>query len=172
MSYHLHHANDDLAHLKGLRLIASIEILKGTLVVVGTLALLRLVHRDIGEIAANLLDKFHVPPGASLATYVLQGADSVTPDKIKALIGFAIIYSTIRFVEGYGLWLARVWAEWFAIISGTVYLPFEIFELIRRPSMLHLGVLLINVAIVLYMASLRYRSKRHSSGPIHKDLAA
>lgn len=172
MSYHLHHANDDVTHLKGLRLIASVELLKGTLVVVGTLALLRLVHRDVGEIAANLLDKFHVPPGASLATYVLQGADSVTPEKIKALIGFALVYSTIRFVEGYGLWLARVWAEWFAIVSGTVYLPFEVFELIRRPNMLHLIVLLINVAIVVYMASLRYRSKRHSPRPVHKNLAA
>jgi len=172
MSYHLHHPNDDLAHLKGLRLIASIEMLKGTLVVLGTLALLRIVHRDVGEIAAALLDKFHVPPGASLATYVLQGADAVTPEKIKTLIGFAIVYSTIRFVEGYGLWLARVWAEWFAIISGTVYLPFEIFELIRRPNLLHLIVLLINVAIVVYMASLRLRSKRHSPDPMRKDVAA
>jgi uncharacterized membrane protein (DUF2068 family) len=165
MSYHLHHANDDLSHLKGLRLIASIEILKGAVVVVGALALLRLVHRDIGEIAANLLDKLHVPPGASLATHVLQGADAVTPEKIKGLIGFAALYSTVRFVEGYGLWLARIWAEWFAIISGTIYLPWEVYEVIRRVTWLHCAVLLINIGIVLYMVSLRVHARHHLTGP-------
>jgi uncharacterized membrane protein (DUF2068 family) len=139
--------------------------------VIGALALLRLVHRDIGELAATLLDKLHVPPGASLATYILQGADAVTPEKIKGLIGFAALYSTIRFVEGYGLWLARIWAEWFAIISGTVYLPWEVYEVIRRVTWLHCGVLVINIAIVLYMLSLRLRATHHFTGPAeHHDV--
>ena len=172
MSYQLHHSNDDFAHLKGLRFIASLEILKGALVVFGALALLKLVHKDIGQLAAELLDKLHVPPGASLATHVLQGADAVTPEKIKGLIGFAALYSTIRFVEGYGLWLGRIWAEWFAIISGTVYLPLELYEVIRRVSWLHVAVLLVNVAIVLYMASLRYLSHRRALIREQKDVPA
>src|SRR5689334_598235 len=129
MKYHLHRQTDDLAHIKGLRLVAVFEVLKGAAAVIGALALLHYLHRDILGIAANLLDKLHVAPGTSLATYALQGADSVTPHKIKALIGLAIFYSAIRFVEGYGLWLARVWAEWFAMISGGVYLPLEIYEI-------------------------------------------
>ena len=172
MSYHLHHANDDFAHLKGLRFIASLEVLKGTLVVVGALALLKLVHRDIGALAAELLDKLHVPPGASLATHVLQGADSVTPEKIKGLIAFAVVYSAIRFVEGYGLWLGRIWAEWFAIISGTVYLPLEVYEVVRRVSWFHVLVLLINIAIVLYMASIRYFAHRRTVAREQNDVPA
>jgi len=169
VSYRLHHSNDDLAHLRGLRIIATLEILKGAIVVVGALALLHLVHRDIGALAARLLDRLHVPPGASFATYTLQGADSVTPEKIMGLIAFAAVYATIRFVEGYGLWLARIWAEWFAIISGTIYLPFEIYGLIRHPNWLHLTVLLVNVAIVLYMVSLRMRARRMMA-PANGDL--
>ena len=169
MPYHLRHSNDDVAHLKGLRLIASLEILKGALVVVGALALLHYVHRDITEIAARLLDKLHVPPGASLATYLLQGSNSVTPEKIKGVIGFAALYSAIRFIEGYGLWLARIWAEWFAIVSGTIYLPFEMYEVIRRVTWLHCAVLAINIGIVLYMASLRLRARHHFTGPAEND---
>jgi uncharacterized membrane protein (DUF2068 family) len=165
VSYHLHHSNDDVTHLKGLRFIASLEILKGALVVLGALALMRFVHRDITELTAQLLDKLHVPPGASLATYLLQGSNSVTPERIKGLIGFAAIYSAIRFIEGYGLWLARIWAEWFAIISGMVYLPFEVYEVIRRVTWLHCAVLAINIGIVLYMASLRMRARQHLTGP-------
>jgi uncharacterized membrane protein (DUF2068 family) len=164
MSYHLHHTNDDFAHLKGLRAVASLELLKGAVVVIGTLALLRYVHRDVGAMAAALLDKLHVPPGASIATHLLAASDAVTPGKIKGLIAFACLYSAIRFTEGYGLWLGRVWAEWFAIISGTVYLPFEVYELVQKVNWLHCLVLAINVAIVLYMLNLRLQArKRHEA---------
>jgi uncharacterized membrane protein (DUF2068 family) len=54
-------------------------------------------------------------------------------------------------VEAYGLWNARAWAEWIALISGTIYLPFEIYKVIYRQNLFHISVLLINLAIVLYM---------------------
>jgi uncharacterized membrane protein (DUF2068 family) len=169
MSYHVHHTNDDVAHITGLRAVASLELLKGGIVVIGTLALLRYVHRDVGAMAAALLDKLHVPPGASLATHLLAASDSVTPAKIKGVIAFACLYSAIRFTEGYGLWLGRVWAEWFAIVSGTVYLPFEIYELFRKVTWLHCIVLAVNVAIVLYMLSLRLQARRRHRAPGRDD---
>lgn len=174
MTYHVHHANDDVAHLKGLRAVALIEFLKGAIVVIGTLALLKFIHRDVGALAAALLDKLHVPPGASFATYLLSASDAVTPGKIKGVIGFAILYSAIRFTEGYGLWLGRVWAEWFAIISGTVYLPFELYELIRKVSIVHVLVLAVNIGIVLYMLSLRLRARREAAArsSSHNDISS
>jgi ABC-type amino acid transport substrate-binding protein len=64
-------------------------------------------------------------------------------------------YSAMRFVEAYGLWKRRVWAEWFALISGALYVPFEAYELVRRPTLIHLAVLVINLGIVFYMLYLR-----------------
>jgi uncharacterized membrane protein (DUF2068 family) len=63
-------------------------------------------------------------------------------------------YSIMRFLEAYGLWNARAWAEWIALISGALYLPFEIYKLIYRVNWFHVVVLTINVAIVLYMGYL------------------
>ena len=60
----------------------------------------------------------------------------------------------LRFVEGYGLWFARAWAEWIALISGSLYLPFEIYKVIHRQTALHIGILVVNLAIVVYMAYL------------------
>jgi len=45
----------------------------------------------------------------------------------------AAIYVTLRFIEAYGLWYIRPWAEWLAIASGTIYVPFEALDLLRRP---------------------------------------
>ena len=74
---------------------------------------------------------------------------------LKALAVGAAAYSIIRLVEAYGLWNERIWAEWFALISGALYVPFESYELVRRPTMVHLTVLLINLGIVFYMLYLR-----------------
>ena len=69
-----------------------------------------------------------------------------------------------RFIEAYGLWYIRPWAEWLAIASGTIYVPFEALDLLRRPSYFRLLVIVINIGIVLYMAMLRLeaRRKRHA----------
>jgi uncharacterized membrane protein (DUF2068 family) len=65
-------------------------------------------------------------------------------------------------VEAYGLWNARAWAEWIALISGAIYLPFEIYKVIHRQNLFHISVLLINVAIVLYMVyELKTRESLH-----------
>jgi uncharacterized membrane protein (DUF2068 family) len=58
------------------------------------------------------------------------------------------------FVEAYGLWYARTWAEWVALVSGSLYVPFEVYKLIHRQSLIHVSILVINVIIVLYMAYL------------------
>ena len=71
----------------------------------------------------------------------------------------ALAYSTLRFFEAYGLWRERAWAEWLALISGAIYLPFEIFELARRPDWVRLLIFLVNLAVVLYMAFLRWQAR-------------
>jgi len=44
---------------------------------------------------------------------------------LRMLAAVALVYSLVRFVEGYGLWRDRRWAEWFGAVSGAVYLPLD-----------------------------------------------
>ena len=66
----------------------------------------------------------------------------------------------MRFTEAYGLWHAREWAEWFALLSGAAYMPFEVYELARHPTVFKWGILGINTLIVLYLAWLLRDSYR------------
>jgi uncharacterized membrane protein (DUF2068 family) len=54
----------------------------------------------------------------------------------------------------------RVWAEWFAIITGSLFLPVEVYELLRQPTAMRGFVLLINLAIVAYLMYVRLWSRR------------
>ena len=43
-----------------------------------------------------------------------------------------------------------------AIVSGCIYLPFEIYQVIRHPNELHWVILGINILVVLYIAWVRW----------------
>ena len=66
-----------------------------------------------------------------------------------ARIAFA--YALLRFTEAYGLWKARTWAEWVALVSGALLLPLEIRELMRGLTILRSSLFVGNLAVVLYM---------------------
>jgi uncharacterized membrane protein (DUF2068 family) len=92
-----------------------------------------------------------------MAQAFIQAADRVSDNRIIAFACVAFLYSAIRFVEGYGLWHARVWAEWFAIISGAIYLPWEILEVVKHHGHpLRWAVLTVNILVVLYMIYVRW----------------
>jgi uncharacterized membrane protein (DUF2068 family) len=136
-----------------LRTVAALELAKGMIVLLSACGVLLLVHReDPWDIADGFLKLLHISPDHHFAQVFLSWADSLTETKVWAVAGVAVAYSVLRFAEAYGLWYARAWAEWIALVSGMLYLPFEIYKLIHHPSPFHIWVFLINVAIVLYMA--------------------
>jgi uncharacterized membrane protein (DUF2068 family) len=142
-------------HAAGLRAVASLEFGKGLIVLLLGFGAVSLVHRDAWDVAESALRMLRISPRHRYAQVFLNLADNVTDAKLWALAAGAAAYSIVRFVEAYGLWNARAWAEWFAMISGAVYVPFEAYELIHRPTLIHVAVLLVNVGIVLYMLYLR-----------------
>ena len=144
--------------LAGLRAVASLEFAKGLLVLLVGFGLLSLSRRgmDIEDFTQSLLYVLRVSRHHHhLSDVFLRLAARLDDVNLMAVAAGAAVYSILRFVEAYGLWRGRVWAQWFALVSGAVYLPLEIYELAHRASRTKFALLLVNVAIVLYMVCLR-----------------
>jgi uncharacterized membrane protein (DUF2068 family) len=62
-----------------------------------------------------------------------------------------VAYAAIEVVEGTGLWLARRWGEYFAMIATSLGLPLEIYDLSRKVTVTTLVLLGVNLALVLYL---------------------
>ena len=72
-----------------------------------------------------------------------------------------LLYSVFLLIEGCGLWLEASWAGHMAVISTTVFLPVEFYDVLKQISVVHVTMLLLNVAIVGYLvAQLERRSLR------------
>ncbi|HEY6350955.1 MAG TPA: DUF2127 domain-containing protein [Candidatus Angelobacter sp.] len=151
----------------GLRGIALFEAAKGLLALLLGIGLLSIRHKDLEAMASRFLGLLHINPDHHFHHQVLQAAGRVTSHSIWLFVFGMVVYALIRFAEAIGLWLERVWAEWFAIISGSMYLPWEIYELIRRQTWIRWGILSVNVIIVIYLVWLRiemHKSRERNSG--------
>src|SRR5581483_6688362 len=138
--------------LQALRTIALMEFAKGVAVLAAALSLYWL---DPTDVVGAFLDFLHISPDHHLAQLLLRSADSLSNAKLWFVILIACVYSGLRFAEAYGLWKARAWAEWIALVSGAMYIPFEVYKVANRLNILHVSILLINLAVVAYMFYLR-----------------
>ena len=146
-----------------LRTVAVFEAAKGLIVLLLGLGVLRLVHKNLDEFAENLIRFLHVSPAGHLSNLFVTAAGRTTDKNLWLIAAAAMVYSIVRFAEAFGLWHDREWAEWFALLSGSMYLPWEVYSLMRHPHMLKWVVLTVNVAIVLYMLVLRVQAGAHRS---------
>ncbi len=146
------------SHRAGLRTVAFVEALKGVLALLGAYIFIRLIRHDVnfGEAAEHVLFFFHISARHRLTQQFLTAADKVSSTSFAMILGIALAYASLRFVESYGLWKQRAWAEWLAIVSGCFYIPFEVYQLVRHPNQLHTVVLTINILVVFYIAWVRW----------------
>jgi uncharacterized membrane protein (DUF2068 family) len=96
----------------------------------------------------------------------LDFSDSITDARLWTAARIAFAYAALRFVEAYGLWNERTWAEWVALVSGTLLLPLEVRELWRGLTVLRCVLFIGNLAVVAYMlyvilANRRERRQAH-----------
>lgn len=138
---------------RALRAVACVEAAKGITVLLVGFGLLSLIHRNIQQYAERLIPHLHLNPANGYPRVFLDLAGQITDARLWLLAGAAVVYAVVRFIEAYGLWYERRWAEWFAALSGGIYIPFEIHSAWDHTSMLALGALLINLAVVAIMAA-------------------
>ena len=133
---------------ESIRAVAVFEAVKGVFVLVAGFGLLSLLHKDAHQIACEFISKVHLNPAQKYPKIFIDLADHITDGKLWFFASLALIYSTFRFVEGYGLWKVRVWAEWLAVVSGMIYLPIEIYEVCVKVSFVSVFALVANIIVV------------------------
>jgi uncharacterized membrane protein (DUF2068 family) len=67
-------------------------------------------------------------------------------------IGIALLaYALLEGGEGIGLWMGKRWAEYLTFVSTSILLPFEIYEIVNKGTVLKVIGFLINLAVVVYL---------------------
>jgi uncharacterized membrane protein (DUF2068 family) len=83
---------------------------------------------------------------------LLREALTLSSHSITLLALGATAYAAIEVVEAVGLWQARRWGEYFAMVATSLGLPLEIYDLTRKVTVTALVLLAVNLLLVLYLA--------------------
>lgn len=144
-----------------LRGIALFEAAKGALAFAAACGLLSLRHTDLHAATDAFLLRHNIDPERHYTRLLIESVARLTNHHVGQIAGFAFAYALIRFTEGYGLWQAKHWAEWFAVISAGLYLPLEFWHLPHHTTPLNSAVIVFNVALVLYLGRLLFQQRAH-----------
>jgi len=144
----------------GLRIVSIFEATKGLLVLLTGFGLLTYIHEDLHLAAERLVRHFHLNPASRYPLIFLDLASHVTDKQLWLMALFAVFYAVVRFVEAYGLWYGRRWAEWVGLLTGGIYIPLELFEISRGVTWPKAVLLIVNAGIVGYLYMILYRSRQ------------
>ena len=141
---------------KSLKTIACLKVLRGSIAITIGVSLFLVYRRSeafswldhpiLGSIASN--DPF--------LQMVFAWLGSFNQAQILSIAALACLMGALRWVEAGGIWFNQSWAQWLAVFSGFIYIPFEINELIHRFSWLMIVILFINTLIVAYLLYVLY----------------
>lgn len=144
----------------GLKTIALFEALKGALVLLAAAGLISLIHENAQALAEEAVRQFHFNPASRYPRIFLDAVAALSSTRLWLLAAGASSYASLRFVEAYGLWHERTWAEWFGVVSGSLYLPIEIYELMLGVTPVKIVLFATNVLIVVFLGRTLYRNRQ------------
>lgn len=175
-----------------LRLLAVERLLRGIAMALGSWAVLRYAH---SENALRTLFEKDLPAAKPLANvfgYDLDHSSIVreirklllVKQSTLHLVAVALaVYAAIEFGEAIGLWLLKRWGEYFAAVATAIFLPYELYELTERITVVRVGAFVVNVAAVVYLLLTKrlfglrggraaYEAERHEESLLEVEEAA
>lgn len=138
-------------HDRGLVVIGMFKLLKGTLFILLGIGAMKLIHKDIVDLLTRWLIDMRFDPESKFVNLVLDKAAMIDAHRLKQISIAIFCYAGLDFIEGTGLVLEKTWAEFLTLILTASFLPWEFFEILRRPTWVKAVLTLVNVLVVAYL---------------------
>jgi uncharacterized membrane protein (DUF2068 family) len=131
--------------------IVAFKILKaGSLVALGA-TLLVTRHMPPETLLTQAALALHLPLASRIVQRAMEAATSLTPQREVVLGLAAFAYAGLFGMEAVGLSRRASWARRLTVVATGCLIPLEAYEIARRPTLVRILVLLINLGVVAYL---------------------
>lgn len=147
--------------------IGAFKLLQGLLFVLLGIGAIRLLHKDLIEVAEHFILAMRFNPEGHLVSLLMDKVARIDPHRLKQISAAIFGIAALDLIEGTGLVLEQVWAEYVTLVLTASFLPWEFFEILRRTTWMRLGLIVINLAVVIYLlyyVQARMRERRRREG--------
>ena len=133
--------------------IAAFKLIKGSaLIALGVCALLLVRDGRAYTTLRHVVSQLRLDPDSRYIHRVIGKVSGLQAHRLEELSLGTFIYAAVFLTEGMGLVLRKRWAEYLTTIVTASFVPFEIYEMAREPSVLKAAGIALNLAIVVYLA--------------------
>jgi uncharacterized membrane protein (DUF2068 family) len=151
-------------------LIAVLKLVKAAVLMLVAVGLGDIVARGPEKALVPWLEAVHFDARGKMAHQVVARIFSLDDAHLEGLAVATVAYACVFAVEGIGLLLRKRWAEYLTLAVTVSFLPLEIFELVRHHSVPKWFTLVVNVAVVAYLAARAVH--RHREDHAHREPGA
>ena len=141
--------------------IIAFKLFKGLVLVLLALGVYKLTNSDLPTVFREFLEWIKVDPEKKFFTHLEGQLEKITPSAMLWVARGTMLYSLFSLVEGIGLIFRVRWAGWLAIGESAFFIPIEMYELAKRPSLAVFVLLGLNILIVCYLFKNRDRLFKH-----------
>ncbi|HEU5457264.1 MAG TPA: DUF2127 domain-containing protein [Terracidiphilus sp.] len=136
---------------KLLLLIALYKLFQATIIALIGVGALRLLHKDFGDVMFQVASALRFNPESRFINFVLDRA-SIVDDHLLRRIGLvAFCYAGLSLAEGIGLYLEKAWGEFLTLFITASFLPWEVFEVFKRITLIRIALLIVNALVFFYL---------------------
>ncbi len=135
-----------------LKLIIFYKTAAGVIEIALSLSFLRFYNTNHADPFARLAASLGLDSDNRLVGALIKKAGSLHKSTVIGIALVVFAFGVFNLVESYGLHLRRRWAELLTVYATGLLIPFELYEVARDITPLNTLALVINAAIVYYLA--------------------
>ncbi len=135
----------------GFRVLGFLKFASGLLAVVFGLAFVRFMNHDPGTSVERWSAHLGLDPHNHFINWIMSALTGIDRSRLRAIQAGTFFYAILHLIEGIGLIFEQDWAGYLVVIATSSLVPFEIYEIVQKHSLVRITALLVNLAIVAYL---------------------
>jgi uncharacterized membrane protein (DUF2068 family) len=138
-------------HDRGLLAIGAFKLVEAVFFLLVGVGAFHLIHQDLGDATLRLAARMRIDPDGRLVSWVLDHLDAITAHRLRQIGVATFFYAGLRVTEGVGLLKEKLWAEYLTVAMTGSFLPWELYEIVRRPDWIRFCLLAANLTVLGYL---------------------
>jgi len=122
-------------------------------------------HTDWARTITRFTKDMGMDPSDNGIQRIIAKVHNISPSRLTFYGAVAIAYGALEATEAYGLWHQRRWGEYLTVFATSILLVPEVWEIVKGPTLLKVGALVVNVAIVAYLVVRLRRASAARAAP-------
>ena len=138
----------------GFKVIGTLKLLSGVLALAAGMGATRFLAQDPGPKLERAVSHLGLDPQNHVVHTLISTVTGIDQRHLRAIEAGTFVYAFLHSLEGIGLILEQTWAGYLVVIATSTLVPFEIYEIAKRPTPLRFAIFVLNVGIVIYLIAI------------------